>query len=59
MWSVLCFLNAKNNKQTEIHCQICDIYGEHVLSDSMIKDRYDIKDVKMFMMINEASDIHI
>jgi hypothetical protein len=27
--SVIRFLNAKNMKPTEIHRQLCDVYGEH------------------------------
>jgi len=29
MLSVILFLNAKKMKPVEIHCQLCDIYGEH------------------------------
>jgi hypothetical protein len=32
MRSVICFLNAKNMKLAEIHCQLCDVYGEHAMS---------------------------
>jgi len=37
MWSVIRFLNAKNVKPTEIHCQLCDVYGEHAMSSSMVR----------------------
>jgi len=34
--SVICFMNAKNMKPAEIHCQLCDVYGEHAMSSSMV-----------------------
>jgi len=37
MWSVIRFLNAKNMKPAEIHRQLCDVYGEHVMSSSMVR----------------------
>ena len=36
MRSVICFLNAKNMTLAEILCQLCDVYGEHVMSSSMV-----------------------
>ena len=36
MWSVICFLNAKNMKPAEIHHQLCDVYGEYATSSSMV-----------------------
>jgi transposase len=36
MWSVIRFLNVKNMKLAEIHCQLCDVYGEHAMSSSMV-----------------------
>jgi transposase len=36
MWSVIHFLNAKNMKPAEIHCQLCDVYGEHTISSSTV-----------------------
>jgi len=36
MRSVICFLYAKNMKPAEIHCQLCDVYGEHAMSSSMV-----------------------
>ena len=36
MRSVICFLNAKNMKPAEIHRQLCDVYGEHSMSSSMV-----------------------
>ena len=35
MWSVICFLIAKNMKMAEIH-QLCYVYGEHAMSSSMV-----------------------
>ena len=36
MRSVIRFLNAKNVTLAEIHRQLCDVYGEHAMSSSMI-----------------------
>jgi len=35
MRSVICFLNVKNMKPPEI-CHLCDFYGEHAMSSSMV-----------------------
>jgi len=37
MRSVIRFLNAKNMKPAEIHRQLCDVYGEHAMSSSMVR----------------------
>jgi len=37
MRSVICFLNAKNTTPVEIHHQLCDVYGEHATSSSMLQ----------------------
>ena len=37
MRSVIHFLNVKNMKLAEIHCQLCDVYGEHAISSSMVR----------------------
>jgi len=37
MWSVIRFMNAKNMKPAEIHRQLCDVYGEHTMSSSMVQ----------------------
>jgi len=37
MRSVIRFFNAKNMKLVEIHCQLCDVYGEHAMSNSMVR----------------------
>jgi len=36
MRSVIHFLNAKNMKPAEIRRQLCDVYGEHAMSSSMV-----------------------
>ena len=36
MQSVIHFLNAKNMKLAEIHLHLCDVYGEHAMSSSMV-----------------------
>jgi len=36
MRSAIRFLNVKNMKLAEIHRQLCDVYGEHALSSSMV-----------------------
>jgi hypothetical protein len=39
MWSptVTCFLHARNMKPADIHHQLCVVYGEHDMSDSMVR----------------------
>jgi len=37
MRSVIRFLNVKNMKPAEIHQQLCDVYGEHAMSSSMVR----------------------
>jgi len=37
MRSVICILNANNTKLAEIHCQLCDVYGERAMSSSMVR----------------------
>jgi len=36
MRSVIRFLNAKNMTPAEIHRQLCDAYGEHAMTSSMV-----------------------
>jgi hypothetical protein len=36
MRSVIRFLNARNMKPADIHRQLCEVYGEHAMSDSMV-----------------------
>jgi transposase len=37
MLSVICFLNARNMNLGDIHRQLCEVYGEHAMSDSMVR----------------------
>ena len=37
MRSVIRFLNAKNVTPAEIHRQLCDVYGEHAMSSSVVR----------------------
>ena len=41
--SVICFLNARNVLPSEIHHQICQVYGDNAMSDGMVR-----KWVRMF-----------
>ena len=41
--SVIRFLNARNVLPSEIHHQICQVYGDNVMSDGMVR-----KWVRMF-----------
>jgi len=43
MRSVICFLNARNVRPSEIHHQICQVYGDNAMSDDMVR-----KWVRMF-----------
>jgi hypothetical protein len=35
--SVIRFLNVRNMKPADIHCQLCEVYGEHAMSDTMVR----------------------
>jgi transposase len=37
MQSVMHFLNARNMKLGDIHRQLCEMYGEHAMSDSVVR----------------------
>jgi hypothetical protein len=37
MRSVIHFLNARNMKPAYIHRQLCEVYGEHAMSNSMVR----------------------
>jgi len=41
--SVICFLNIRNVLPSEIHHQICQVYGDNEMSDGMVR-----KWVRMF-----------
>jgi hypothetical protein len=37
MRSVIRFLNTRNMKPADIHRQLCEVYGEHAVSDSTLR----------------------
>ena len=37
MWSVIRFWNAKNMTTAEIPRHLCDVYGDHAVSSSMVR----------------------
>jgi hypothetical protein len=37
MRPVIRFLNARNMKAADIHRQLCEVYGEHAMSDSVVR----------------------
>jgi hypothetical protein len=37
MQSVIRFLNARNMKPGDIHRQLCEVYGEHAIRDSIVR----------------------
>jgi len=37
IWSVIRFLNARNVLPSEIHHQICQVYGGNAMSDSIVR----------------------
>jgi len=44
--SAIHFLNTRNVLQSEIHHQICQVYGDNVMSDGMVR--------KLVRMFNEG-----
>jgi len=36
IWSVIRFLNPRNVLPSEIHHQICQVYGDNAMSDGMV-----------------------
>jgi len=48
IWSVIRFLNARNVLSSEIHHQICQVYGDNAMSDGMFR--------KCFRMFNEVRE---
>jgi len=58
MRSVIHFLNAKNVKPGEIHHQLCDVYGHHAMSSSVVQSWVQLfnEDAKMWMMICRVAD---
>ena len=47
--SVIRFLNARNVLPSEIHDQICQVYGDNTMSDGMVR--------KWVRMFNERREI--
>jgi len=37
IWSVIHFLNARNVLPSEIHHQICQMYGDNAMCDGMVR----------------------
>jgi len=48
MWSVIRFLNDRNVLPSDIHHQICQVYGDNAMSDGMVR--------KWVRMFNEGRD---
>ena len=48
MRSVICFWNARNVLPSEIHHQICQVYGDNAMSDGMVR--------KLVRMFNEGRE---
>ena len=48
IWSVIRLLNARNVLPSEIHHQICQVYGDNAMSDGMVR--------KWFRMFNEGRE---
>ena len=46
--SAICFLNARNVVPSEIHHQICQVYGDNGMSDGMVR--------KWVQMFNEGRE---
>ena len=42
--SVIRFLNARNVLPSEIHHQICQVYGDNAMSDGMVRERVRMYD---------------
>ena len=48
IWSVIHLLNARNVLPSEIHHQICQVYGDNAMSDGMVR--------KCVQMFNEGRE---
>ena len=48
IWSVIRFLNTRNEITSEIHHQICQVYGDNEMSDGMVR--------KWIRMFNEGQE---
>jgi len=55
MRPVIRFLKAKNIKQAEIHHQLCDVYGEHAMSSSMVQRWVRLYNEVQIMLMYQAS----
>lgn len=38
IWYVLRFMNGKKCELSEIHCQICEVYGVNTMSDTIFSN---------------------
>jgi hypothetical protein len=59
MRAVIRFVNARNLKPSDIHRQLCEVYGEHAMSDSVVRRWVRdslMKGERMCMMIHGAAD---
>ena len=36
--AVICFLHAEGQSVAEIHCRLCCVYGDNVMSDSCVRE---------------------
>jgi hypothetical protein len=46
-----CFLRAKNMSAVEIHCELCTVYSQNLMSEGIVRQWY-----RMFMMKSEVVD---
>ncbi|GFW34004.1 uncharacterized protein TNCV_286881 [Trichonephila clavipes] len=60
MRCVIRFLNVKKVKPIEIYRQICEVYGQNAMSDSMVRRwvRHSMKDVVNCTMKSEVG-VHL
>ena len=58
MRSVIRFLKVKDMKLGEIHCELCDVYGDHAISSSVVQRWVQLfnEDAKMCLMICGVAD---
>ena len=54
IWSVISFLNARKALPSEIHHQICQVYGDNAMNDGMVR-----KWVRMFTDGREAYSLQV
>ena len=58
MRSVIRFLNAVNVLPSEVHHQICQVYGDNVMSDTMVRKRVWMLNERMCKMRREVG-VHL